>query len=137
MSRALKGTLIFTAVEIVTLAAWLILDQQGHKVAAVIVLGAGLFVMEYTVCGYAAACVEAHKKQVTLLAHYLWTDKPPWYTPPTPRISKLNCSCGWEQDIPESSAYHFTIYEYLPKCPNRRWWNGILHRMRKTLGAWS
>jgi hypothetical protein len=46
MSRALKGTIILTLVEIVTLVAWLILAGVPFNggYLAVIVLGVGLFV---------------------------------------------------------------------------------------------
>ena len=43
MSRALKGVILFTAVEIVTLVVWLILAG----VPAVVVLSVGLFVEHY------------------------------------------------------------------------------------------
>ena len=52
MRRALKGTILFTIVEVVTLVAWLILAglpfafTLGH-VVAVVVLTAGLFVEHY------------------------------------------------------------------------------------------
>ena len=49
MSRALKGVIIFTAVEIVTLVLWLILAGVPFRggYAAVVVLSIGLFVEHY------------------------------------------------------------------------------------------
>jgi len=49
MSRALKGVLIFTAVEVVTLIAWLVLAGVpfGQKLIAAIVLAVGLFGEHY------------------------------------------------------------------------------------------
>ena len=49
MSNALRGVLIFTLVEVVTLVVWLILAgiPFNGKVLAVIVLAVGLFVEHY------------------------------------------------------------------------------------------
>ena len=43
-------------------------------------------------------------------------------------MSRLYCTCGqWSQPIPDDSRLHWTIYEDLPRCPHRRWWNAWLH----------
>lgn len=49
MSRALKGVIIFTVVEIVTLVLWLILAGVpfNGKGLAVVVLAVGLFIEHY------------------------------------------------------------------------------------------
>lgn len=49
MSRALKGVIVFTVVEIVTLVAWLILAGLPFRggYAAVVVLSVGLFLEHY------------------------------------------------------------------------------------------
>jgi len=49
MTRALRGVLLFTAIEIVTLVAWLILAGMPFNggVLAVLVLTVGLFVEHY------------------------------------------------------------------------------------------
>jgi inner membrane protein involved in colicin E2 resistance len=52
MSRALIGVILFTALEVVTLVAWLILaglpfNLSVGSVLAVVVLSAGLFVEHY------------------------------------------------------------------------------------------
>lgn len=49
MSRALRGVIIFTAVEVVTLVLWLILAGLpfGKGSAAVVVLAIGLFIEHY------------------------------------------------------------------------------------------
>jgi hypothetical protein len=45
------------------------------------------------------------------------------------------CTCGrWVRFIGDDSELHFTISEYLPRCPFRRWWNAWRHR---TLTNWS
>ena len=49
MSRALKGVILFTLVEVVALVAWLILAGVPFRggYAAVVVLSVGLFVEHY------------------------------------------------------------------------------------------
>jgi hypothetical protein len=49
MSRALKGVILFTVVEIVTLIVWLILAGVpfSSKYAAALVLAVGLFIEHY------------------------------------------------------------------------------------------
>lgn len=49
MSKALRGVIIFTVIEIVTLVAWLILAGVAFngKVLAVLVLAVGLFLEHY------------------------------------------------------------------------------------------
>ena len=49
MSRALRGLILFTAIELVTLVAWLILAGVSFKggYIAVAVLAVGLFVEHY------------------------------------------------------------------------------------------
>ena len=49
MSRALRGLILFTAIELVTLVAWLVLAgiPFNGKVAAVVVLAVGLFAEHY------------------------------------------------------------------------------------------
>lgn len=49
MNRALKGVIIFTVVEVVTLVLWLVLAglPLNGKVAAIVVLTVGLFVEHY------------------------------------------------------------------------------------------
>ena len=49
MSKALKGVILFTAVEIATLVVWLILAGVPFKggYAAVVVLSVGLFIEHY------------------------------------------------------------------------------------------
>jgi hypothetical protein len=52
MSRALIGVILFTALEVVTLVAWLILaglpfNLSLESIAAVLVLAGGLFVEHY------------------------------------------------------------------------------------------
>ena len=52
MSRALKGVIIFTAIELVTLVGWLVLAGlpfhiSGKAIAAVIVLAVGLGIEHY------------------------------------------------------------------------------------------
>lgn len=49
MSKALKGVIIFTAVEVVTLVLWLVLAgvPLNGKLIAIVVLTAGLFIEHY------------------------------------------------------------------------------------------
>jgi len=45
--NTLIGVIIFTVIEVITLVLWLILDQEGYKYLAVIVLVVGLFIEHY------------------------------------------------------------------------------------------
>ena len=47
MSKALKGVILFTAIEIVTLIVWLALAQRGETVVSAVVLAGGLFLEHY------------------------------------------------------------------------------------------
>lgn len=46
-ARALRGVIVFTIVEIVTLSAWLYYALKGQQAASIAVLAVGLFIEHY------------------------------------------------------------------------------------------
>jgi hypothetical protein len=43
-------------------------------------------------------------------------------------MARLYCVCGkWEKEISNESILHWIVYDCLPPCPNKRWWNAWMH----------
>lgn len=46
-AKAVRGVILFTIVEVVTLTAWLVLALKGQQVESVVVLAGGLLIEHY------------------------------------------------------------------------------------------